>query len=153
MAGAIETKLSEDMKKAMKAGESGKLELSVIRMARASLQNVAIEKRHALSDEEAVEVMAREVKQRREAADEYAHLGKADAADRLKAEVAVLERYLPQQLSDDEVRRIVIEAIAAVGATSKRDLGKVMGKVMPQTRGRADGRKVNEIVGSLLPDA
>lgn len=149
----VETRLNEDMKAALKAGEAGRLSLSVIRLARAALQNATIEKRRPLTEDEAVEVVAREVRQRREAAEEYTRLGKADAAERLRAEIAVLERYLPQPLSDEELRRIITEAIAAVGAVSKRDLGKVMGRVMPQTRGRADGRRVNELVASLLPDA
>lgn len=153
MPSTIETRLLEDMKAAMKGGEPAKLTLSVIRMARAAMQNAAIDKRHELSDAEAVEVLARETKQRRDDVEEFTRLGKLETAATLKAEIAILERYLPQQLSDDELRRIIGEAIAATAATSKRDMGKVMGKVMPQTRGRADGRRVNELVNALLPDA
>jgi len=153
MAGAIELNLSDEMKAALKAGEKGKLALSVIRLARAAMQNAAIEKRHPLSDGEALEVIAREAKQRREAAEEYGRLGRPEVVERFQAEIAILERYLPRQLPEDEIRRLVAEAIAAVGATSKRDLGKVMSMVMSQTRGRADGRKVSELVISLLPDA
>lgn len=152
MAGAVEERLTADMKAALKAGDEGKLALSVIRLARAALQNAAIEKRRALTEEETAAVLAREVKQRREAAEEYARLGRPDAADRLRAEIGILEKYLPQQLSDDELRRVVLEAIAATGATSRRDMGKVMGKVMPVVRGRADGAKVNDIVAALLPE-
>lgn len=152
MASAIEARLTEDMKTALKAGEKGKLELSVIRLARAAFQNASIEKRHPLSDEEAVEVLAREVKQRREAAEEYGRLGRPGVVERLGAEIAILERYLPRQLSDEELRRAITEAISATGAASKRDLGKVMGKVMPQIRGRASGRKASDLAKELLPD-
>ncbi len=117
------------------------------------MQNAAIDKRRPLSDEEALEVVSREVKQRREAAEEYGRLGKTEVVERYQAEITILERYLPQPLSEGELRRIITEAIAAAGAASKRDLGKVMGKVIPQTRGRADGRKVSELVNSLLPEA
>ena len=153
LAASLEDRLTQDMKTAMKAGEAGKLDLSVIRLARAALQNATIEKRQALSDDEAAQVVARQAKQRRESAEEYARLGKPDVAERLKAETAVLERYLPQPLRDDELRAIIAQAIAATGATSRRELGKVMGQVMPQTRGRADGKKVNELVNALLPEA
>ncbi len=139
------------MKAALKAGEEGKLTLSVVRLARAAMQNMAIEKRRELSPEEATEVIAREVKQRRDAAEEYARLGRPDAVKRLEAEIAILQRYLPQQLTEDELRAIIVEAIAATGATSKRDLGKVMGQVIPRTRGRADGRKVSELANEMLP--
>jgi hypothetical protein len=148
----IEAKLLLDMKAALKSGEEGRLDLSVIRLARAALQNAAIEKRRELSEEEAVEVLSREVKQRREAADEYTGLGRKEAADRLHREVSVLERYLPEQLSEEELRRLITQAITETGASSARDLGKVMGKVVPQTRGRAAGRKVKELAGQLLPE-
>ncbi|MEW6032750.1 MAG: GatB/YqeY domain-containing protein [Bacillota bacterium] len=153
MAGDIQARLAEDMKAALKAGEEGRLELSVIRLARAALQNAAIEKRKSLTEDEVIETLAREVKQRKEAAAEYEGLGRQDAAARLLAEAAVIQRYLPEPLSEDELRRIVSEAIAATGAASRRDLGKVMGKVMPLTRGRADGRRVNELARELLPEA
>jgi uncharacterized protein YqeY len=150
---SLEDRLAQDMKTAMKAGEAGKLDLSVIRLARAALQNATIEKRQTLSDDEAAQVVARQAKQRRESAEEYGRLGKPDVAERLKSEIAVLERYLPQPLSDDQLRAIIAQAIAETGATSRRELGKVMGQVMPRTRGRADGKKVSELAGALLPEA
>jgi len=153
LAASLEDRLTQDMKTAMKAGEAGKLDLSVIRLARAALRNATIEKRQALSDDEAAQVVARQAKQRRESAEEYARLGRPDVAERLKSEIAVLERYLPQPLSDDELRAIIAQAIAETGATSRRELGKVVGRVMPRTRGRADGKRVNELVNALLPEA
>ncbi|MCL6581047.1 MAG: GatB/YqeY domain-containing protein [Firmicutes bacterium] len=139
------------MKAALKAGEEGKQTLSVVRLARAALQNATIEKRGPLTDEEAAVVLSREVKQRRETAEEYRRLGRPEAAERLLAEAAILEGYLPQQLTDEELRRIIGEAIQATGAASRRDAGKVMGKVMPQVRGRADGKRVSDMVQALLP--
>jgi uncharacterized protein YqeY len=150
LANALEERLVEDMKAAMKAQDEGKLALSVIRLVRASLQNAAIEKRCDLSDEEALDVLAREVKQRREAAEEYDRLGKPDVVERFRSEVALLEGYLPRQMSLEELRAVVGEAIAATGATSKKEMGKVMGLVRPKTRGRADGRVVSEMVARLL---
>lgn len=150
LAGGLGERLIEDMKSAMKAGERGKMALSVIRLVRASLQNAAIEKRHDLSDEEALEVIGREVKQRREAAEEYGRLGRPEVVERFRAEIAFLEGYLPRQLSEEELRSIVAEAIEATGAASKRDLGKVMSLVMPRTRGRADGKKVSELACFML---
>ncbi|RJQ06680.1 MAG: GatB/YqeY domain-containing protein [Bacillota bacterium] len=152
MTESVESRLSADMKAALRAGEEGRLRLSVIRMARAALQNAGIEKRRSLTDDEAVAVVAREVKQRRDSAREYKELGRADKAEALEVEIAVLEAYLPEQLSDAELRDLISEAIAAVGAKSRRDMGKVMGKVMPLVRGRADGQRVNELVITLLPD-
>ena len=151
MAGSIEARLSEDMKAALKAGEEGKQTLSVVRLARAALQNAAIEKRGPLTDEEAAVVLSREVRQRREGAEEYRRLGRPEAAERLLAEAAILERYLPQQLTDEELRSIIDEAIRVTGAVSRRDAGKVMGKVMPQVRSRADGKRVSDMVQALLP--
>ncbi len=141
------------MKAALKAREEGKETLGVIRLARAALQNATIDKRRPLSEDETVEVLAREVRQRRDAAEEYTRLGRPDVAERFGREIAIIEKYLPRPLSDEDLRRIITEAIRETGATSRRDLGKVMGKVMPQTRGRADGRKVNELVQELLPNA
>ena len=148
----MESRLLLDMNTALKAGPDAKLDLSVIHLARAALQNATIEKREELSAEEAIRVLAREVKQRREAAAEYAGLGRREIVERLEREVSVLERYLPQQLSEDELQSIITRAIAETGASSARDLGRVMAKVVPETRGRADGRWVSELARELLSE-
>jgi len=152
VAGNLDDRLLADMKAAMKAGPEGKTALSVIRLLRAALKNAAIEKKRELSEEESLEVLARELKQRRETAEEYERLGRHDAAVQLGPEMAVIERYLPEQLSDDEIKKIVSQAIRATGATGPADLGKVMGKVMPQVRGRADGKRVNQAARELLAE-
>lgn len=144
----LRERLPEDLKTAMKNKET--LRLSVIRMAKAAVMNQEIARGHELSDDEVVEVLAREVKQRSDSIPEYERGNRPDIVDRLRREIAILKEYLPAQLSEDELRRMIQETIAAVGATSKKEMGKVMAALMPKVRGRADGKLVNEIVGSLL---
>lgn len=112
----------------------------------ADLKNRELELQHPPSDEEAAEVLRRGIKRRREAADLYKAAQRTDLADKELAEVAMLEEFLPAGLDADEIRRVIREAIAA-GAT---DLGKLMGQVMPQLKGRADGKLVNQIAREEL---
>lgn len=149
---SLQDKLNEDMKAALKARETGKLRLSVIRLARSALKYRAIELGRELTDQDVVEVLAREVKQRREAIQEYQRAGRQDVVENLEAEIGILEEYLPQQLSREEIAAAAREAIAAVGAQGPRDLGRVMGVLMPQMKGRADGKMVQEVVKSLLAE-
>lgn len=142
--------LAEDMKAAMREKESGKKRLSVIRMVRSSLKNVEIEKKHKLSEEEVIEVLARELKKRKDALEEYTKFGRQDIADGLQEEVDVLVKYLPEQMSEEEIRGLVKEVIAEVKPTGPKDMGKVMGKLMPNVKGKADGKLVNQIVKELL---
>ncbi len=121
-------------------------------MARAALQEARIAKRRELSEEEAVEVLAREAKKCREAAEEYRRLGQQGRAAAEEAEAQALAAYLPQQLSDAEIEEVVRAAIEELGAQSTRELGKVMGMVMPKLKGRADGERVNRIARSLLSE-
>ncbi len=147
---SLKDQLTEDMKTAMKAKEAGKLRLSVIRMAKAAIKNVEIDAKHELNDEETITVLAKEVKQRRDAIEEYAKAGREDIVATLKAEIEVLMPYLPQQLSEDEIRALVSEAITQTGAQGPKDMGKVMGALMPKVKGRSDGKVVNQIVKELL---
>ncbi len=147
---SLQDRLYEDMKKAMKAREAGKLRLSVIRMSRAALKNRAIELGHDLSDDEAIEVLAKEVKMRRDAALEYQRAGRQERMAQLESEIKILKEYLPRQLSNNEITQLAREVIDSVGANNERDLGKVMGVLMPKVKGRADGRLVNQIVRDLL---
>ena len=144
----VAERLLEDMKSAMKAGESDRL--SVIRMARAALQDAEIARRGDLAEEDALEVLSREVKSRRDVAEEYRKLGKEDRAAAEEKEAEILGTYLPEQLTDAEIEELVRGVIEEVGAQSSGDLGKVMGAVMPKVKGRADGRRVNEIALGLL---
>lgn len=140
--------LLEDMKKAMK--NKKKQKLSVIRMARAAIKNVEIDKRKDLEDEEVIAVLSKEVKQRRDSIGEYEKAGKDDTVAALNKEIEILSVYLPEQLSDKEIEEIVIKVISDVGASSMADMGKVMGAIMPKVKGRADGNVVNSMVREKL---
>jgi len=142
-------RLNLDLREALKRKDA--FRLSVLRMARASLQNAAIDKRGELDDDETAAVLAREIRKRREAAAEYRRLGKEEVAADLEREVAIIAAYLPAPLTPDELDRLVAEAVAEAQARSQRDLGKVMALLMPRLRGRADGAEVSRRVRELLP--
>ena len=140
--------LTADMKDAMKRGE--KERLSVIRLVRGAIRQAEIDGKKTLSDDEIIDVLTKEVKMRRDSIEEFERGGRTDLVDKTKSEIAILIPYLPEQLSVDEVKKIVENAVAEVGATTAKDMGKVMGILMPRVKGRADGKLVNEIVRSLL---
>jgi len=147
---SLKDRLVEDMKLAMKAKEEGKVRLSVIRMARAAIKNTEIEKHQELVDEQVIEVLARELKMRRDALAEFVKVDRPEMVQSLEEEIAILMDYLPQQLSEGEIRQLAEETITAVGAQGAKDLGKVMGALTPKTKGRADGKLVNQVVRELL---
>ncbi|NMA69034.1 MAG: GatB/YqeY domain-containing protein, partial [Desulfitobacterium sp.] len=101
-------------------------------------------------DDQVIDILAREVKQRRDAIEEFAKADRPDTVKALEEEISILMEYLPQQLSEGEIRQLAQETIAEVGAQTIKDLGKVMGKITPKKRGRADGKVVNQIVRELL---
>jgi len=138
------------MKVAMKAKEEGKVRLSVIRMTRAAIKNAEIDKQVEFNDDQVIEVLAKEVKMRRDSIEEFSKANRPDTVKALEEEISVLMEYLPQQLSEGEIRQLAQETIAEVGAQGPKDLGKVMGKITPKTKGRADGKLVNQIVRELL---
>jgi len=140
--------LNEDLKTSLKAGE--KLKLSTIRMLLSEIKNAEIAKRGELTDEELLAVAAREARKRNEAIEEFSKGGRQDLVDKETYELSVLEQYLPEQMPEDEVRRIVAETIEEVGASTPADLGKVMGSLMPKVKGKADGKKVNQLVREML---
>lgn len=142
------TTLNEDVKTAMKAKD--KQTLAVLRMIKSSLQNEQIKKGSELNEEEELSVFSRELKQRKESLAEFEAAGRQDLAEPLKNEIAIVESYMPQQLSEEELQTIVQEVIASVNATSTKDFGKVMGAVMPKVKGKADGNAVNRIVKEQL---
>jgi uncharacterized protein len=135
----------------MRGGDS--LRRDVLRMAANAAYNVEKRNQQPLTDDEFLGVLTREVKTRRESVDAYAKAGRADLADKEQAEIVILQEYLPQALGEDEIDALVDEAITATGATSARDLGKVMGWLAPRTRGRADGKVVSARVASALARA
>jgi uncharacterized protein YqeY len=144
----MKDRLQREMREALKAGE--RVRLGALRMLSASVKNREVEVRHELSDEEFVEVASREVKRRKEAAEAFEGGGRQELADKEREEQAVLEAYLPAQLSEDEVGALIDEAVGATGASGPRDLGKVMGYVMGKAKGRVDGGTVNRLVRARL---
>ncbi len=145
---SLQEKLQEDLKAAMKSRDSRRL--SVIRLAKAAIKNTEIAKKKELGDDEVLEVLNREVKQRRDAIPEFQKGNRPDLVENLEAEIAILMEYLPQQMSEEEIRQVAKEAVAAVGARDARDMGKVMGALMPKVKAKADGRLVNQVVKELL---
>jgi uncharacterized protein YqeY len=147
---SLKDKLTEDMKQAMKDKEAGKLRLSVIRMVRANIKYVEIDKKRELSEEEVLDVLAKEVKMRRDSMEEFKKGNRPDLVENLEQEIAILMQYLPQQLSEQELRVLVDEAVKESQASSAKDMGKVMAVLMPKVKGRADGKLVNTIVREFL---
>lgn len=140
--------LTADYKQAMK--DRDKLKVSTIRMVLAGVQNEEIAKRGELTEEEFLTVLAREARKRKESIEEFGKGGRQDLVEKEERELSIIESYLPEQLSEDEVRDIIDRTIQEVGATSAGDLGKVMGKLMPLLKGKADGKKVNQMVRERL---
>jgi len=148
---SLTEQLQADMKTAMREGDTRRRD--TLRMAIAAAQNAAKEKREPLSDEEALAVITKEVKKRRESIRAFHDAGRDDLADKEQSEIDVLSPYLPEQMGEDEVRALVIEAIAASGASSPRDMGRVMSLLMPKVKGRADGKLVSGLVNQELAKA
>ena len=150
---ALKDQMQSDLTAAMRAQDE--LTMATLRMALSAVTNAEVAGKQAkeLSDDEVVVVLTSEAKKRREAAESFAAAGATDRAEREQAELGVLQRYLPEQLSDDEVRAIVAEAVARVGAEGSSGpaaMGAVMKIVTPQTRGRADGGQVAALVKAAL---
>lgn len=147
----IRERLHEDTIAAMRSGDS--LRRDVLRMAENSMYLVEKTKKITLSEDEVLGVLTREVKTRRESVEAFRNGGREDLATKEEAEIAILQGYLPDALTEAEVTALVDEAIAATGASSARDLGKVMGWLSPRTRGRADGKVVSGLVAQALARA
>ena len=145
---SLKERLKEDMKAALKAKDKEKL--SVIRMLQALIKNAEIDKRGELTDEEIVSLLMKYAKQRRESIELYEKGGRQDLVEKERRELQIVESYLPKQMSEEEIRELVKKVIEEVGATSPKDMGKVMQAVMPKVKGRADGSVVNKIVRELL---
>ena len=139
-----------DLKAAMK--ERDEIKVSTLRMIKAALTNKLIERKEkTLSDEITVEVIQRQAKQRKESIEEFKKGSRQDLIDKETKELAILEKYLPKQLSESELKVLVQAAIQAASAKTKAELGRVMKEVMPQVKGRADGKEINRIISLLLP--
>lgn len=145
---SLKDRISEDMKEAMKAHEKDRL--AVIRMVRSAIRQTEIDGKKELDDEGVMSVISKELKMRRDSLEEFERGGRTDLVEKTKAEIEVLLPYLPTQLSEDEIKALVKEAIEGTGASSTKDMGKVMGALMPKVKGRADGKLVNTIVKGML---
>jgi uncharacterized protein len=141
-------RIESAMRDAMRARDTRRTQ--TLRMAMAAAHNRRIELGRALTDDEVVDVIGRQVKQRRESIETYRQAGREDRAADEEAEAQILGEFLPQQMSEEEIVARARAAIAELGAARPQDLGRVMGRLAPQTRGRADGRTVSETVRRLL---
>lgn len=151
---ALKDKLTEDLKTAMKARDQ--VRLDTLRALITELKNTEIAQRTdgspaSISEADELAVLSRARKQREESILAFRNAGREDLVANEEAQLQVILGYLPQQLSPDEVKAIIQQVIAEVGATSKKDMGKVMGKLMPQVKGRFPGDQVKPLVESLLP--
>jgi hypothetical protein len=144
-------RIESAMRDAMRARDEQRT--STLRMAMAAAQNQRIARGRDLADDEVVDVLTKQVKQRRESIAMYRDAGREERAAAEEAEAAILAEFLPEQLDDAEIEAMARAAIAETGASSPTDLGRVMGRLSPQTRGRADGRVVSEVVRRLLAGA
>jgi len=145
---AIKEKLTEDMKSAMKAKEQ--LKLSTIRMINSAIKNKEIDLRHPLEDNEVEAVIATAIKQRRDSVEQYKAAGRMELVEQEEGEIAILLAYLPEQLTEEQIKKLVQDAVAESGAKDAKDMGKVMKVLMPKTKGKADGAVVNRIVKEVL---
>lgn len=149
---SVKDQIFADLKEAMKAKDQDKLR--VLRSLKAKLMEAEISERKggeaSLSDQSAIQVITKAAKQRKESIDQFLKGGREDLVANEKLELVIIEAYLPELMSEDEVRKIVKDKIAAVGATGPQDMGKVMGPLMGQLRGKADGSLVSQLVKEEL---
>ncbi len=142
-------KITGDIKTALKGGDT--VRLSVLRMALSDIMKTEIDKKIDLLDSDSViQIILKHARQHRESIEQFDKAGRTDLADKEKLELSIIEEYLPKQLSEDELTELVKAAIAAIGAVSKSDTGKIMKAVMEKAKGRADGKAINRIVGLFL---
>jgi len=144
----LNEKLTADLKAAMK--EKNKVKKDVIIMIRSDIKQWEVDKRQDVSDEDVIQIISKQVKQRKDSIEDFEKSGRDDLVEQNRKEIEILHTYLPTQLTEEEIRGIVKEAIEKVQPESKSDMGKIMGMVMPQVKGRGDGKLVNKIVNEEL---
>lgn len=146
---ALKNQLQADLIEAMKAKDEVKT--SVLRMVKAAILKYEVSgDRKEATDADILNIINKEIKSRKDSVEQFTGGNRMDLADKENAEIKVLEAYMPPQMSEDEVKQVVLDVMNSTGATSKADIGKVMGPVMAKVKGLADGGMVNKIVGSLL---
>jgi uncharacterized protein YqeY len=148
---SLQDRIQSDIAVAMRGGDG--LRRDVLRMVTSAAYNVEKRQGRPLTDDEYLAVLSRETKTRRESVEAFRAGGREDLAGKEEAEIAILSEYLPQALTEAEIHDLVRDGIAATGASSARDMGKVMGWLAPRTRGRADGKRVSELVVQALASA
>lgn len=151
---SLKDQITEAIKAAMKSRD--KLRLETVRSIKKTLLEKEVSVRPTgqseLTEAQEIEVLVQQAKQRRDSIEQYRHAGRDDLADKEAQELAIIEEYLPQQLSDAQIETLIDQIVAEVGATSAKDMGKVMGPAMQQLKGKADGKKVQEWVKARLTD-
>lgn len=148
---SLKEQIPNDIKNALR--NKSTVELSVLRMLQSAIHNKEIDNKEELSDKQVIEVVSSEVKKRRDAASEFEKVNRPDAAQKEKEEIEILLKYMPEQLSEDQIREEVAKAIEESMADGLKDLGKVMKIIMPRMKGKADGKLVNSMVRDLLEKA
>ena len=144
----LKVEIQDSMKAAMKGGD--RVTLSTLRLLSSALHNEEIKERRELTSEEILNVISKLCKQRLEAIEQFQKGGRAELAEREEAELRILRRYLPEALSEQEIRDLIRNSIEEVGAKGIQDMGKVMKQVMPQVTGRAEGKRVSELAKEML---
>lgn len=144
----LNDRIMNDLKEAMKNKDSFKL--GVIRMVKGAIQLEKINKKRDLNDEEVIDVISKQIKLRKDSINEFEKAGRNDLADTTKKEIEVLNEYMPEQLSSEEVNKIIDEAFAKVNPTSQKDMGLVMKEVTPKVKGKADMGEVSKIIKEKL---
>ena len=148
----LNEKIANDLKQAMIAKDA--FTLSVLRMLKTAIKNKMIALgdggKNELADEQIVEIVSAEIKKRKDSIEAFLSGGRQDLSDKEKAEIEVLVKYQPEQMSEEELRKIIVETISALGQVTANDFGKIMGALMPKVKGKADGNLVNKIVKEIL---
>ena len=144
----LKEQLMEDFKNAMK--EKNEIKKNTIMMVRSAILQVEKDTQKELSENEIIEIISKELKKRKESVSDIEKSGRTDLLENINEEIAIIKAYLPEELSKEEIERIVVETIAEVGATTMKEMGKVMQAVKPKVAGRADNKLVNEIVRAKL---
>lgn len=140
--------LADDLKESMKSKD--KVRKNVVTMIRAAIKQREVDERIELSDAEIIDIIAKQVKQKRDSIDDFQKGNRLDLVDLTNDEIKILLNYLPPQLSEEELEQIIKDAIVETNAQTKKDLGKLMAVVMPKVKGKADGKQVNQIVAKYL---
>jgi uncharacterized protein YqeY len=145
---SLKTRIQDDVKTAMRAGD--KARLATLRLISAAIKQVEVDERKDLQDADLIGILDKMCKQRRESIEQYGKAGRDDLVKAEEAELAIISEYLPQQLSDSEIAALIDEAINETGASSMKDMGKVMGLIKPKAQGRADMGKLSGLVKTRL---